>query len=121
MTLWLNLLASLRKLEMLQINQEVVQDVRPPMKTQQLRYLQRLYRVPEKSTRRLSAESGVSRSSIRRILKANKWHPYKLHMAHHLSEDDPDRRMEFCEWALSNVNEDPNFSTKILFTDEANF
>ena len=42
-------------------------------------------------------------------------------MAHHLSEDDPDRRMEFCEWALSNVNEDPNFSIKILFTDEANF
>ena len=42
-------------------------------------------------------------------------------MAHHLSEDDPDRRMEFYEWALSNVNEDPNFSTKILFTDEANF
>ena len=34
---------------MLQINQEVVQDVRPPMKTQQLRYLQRLYRVPEKA------------------------------------------------------------------------
>ena len=42
-------------------------------------------------------------------------------MAHYLSEDDPDRRLEFCEWALSNVNEDPNFSTKILFTDEANF
>ena len=42
-------------------------------------------------------------------------------MAHHLSENDPDRRMEFCEWALSNVNEDPSFSTKILFTDEANF
>ena len=50
MTLWLNLLASLRKREMLQINQEVVQDVRPPMKTQQLRYLQRLYRVPEKAS-----------------------------------------------------------------------
>ena len=80
-----------------------------------------LVQSPRKSTRRLSAESGVSRSSIRRILKVNKWHPYKLHMAHHLSEDDPDRRMEFCEWALSNVNEDPNFSTKILFTDEANF
>ena len=40
-----------------------------------------LTRSPRKSTRQLSAESGVSRSSIRRILKANKWHPYKLHMA----------------------------------------
>ena len=39
-----------------------------------------LVQSPRKSTRRLSAESGVSRSSIRRILKANKWHPYKLHI-----------------------------------------
>ena len=29
--------------------------------------------------------------------------------------------MEFCECALTKVNEDPSFSTKILFTDEANF
>ena len=80
-----------------------------------------LTRSPNKSTRRLSPESGVSRSSIRRILKANKWYPYKLHMAQHLSKDDPDRRMEFCERALTKENEDPKFSTKILFTDEANF
>ena len=42
-------------------------------------------------------------------------------MAQHLSEDDQDRRLQFCEWALTKVNEDKNFSTKILFTDEANF
>lgn len=76
---------------------------------------------PAKSIRRLSAEKGVSRSSIGRILKTNKWHPYKLHMAEHMSEDDPDRRMEFCEWVLSKLKEDANISTKILFTDEANF
>ena len=79
-----------------------------------------IIRSPRKSTRQLSAEPGVSRSSIRRILKANKWHPYKLHMAPHLSEDDPDGRLQFCEWALTKVNEDENFSTKI-FSDEANF
>ncbi|CAM1324679.1 Uncharacterised protein r2_g3343 [Pycnogonum litorale] len=86
-----------------------------------VRILAAVTRSPRKSTRRLSAESGVSRSSIRRILKTNKWHPYKLHMAQQLSEDDPDRRAEFCEWALTKVNEDANFPTKILFTDEANF
>ena len=67
---------------MLQINQEVVQDVRPPMKTQQLRYLQRLYKVPEKARdgclRKVVSADRVSGA----ILKANKWHPYKLHMAH---------------------------------------
>ena len=54
-----------------------------------------IIRSPSKSTRRLSGECGVSRSIIRHILKANKWNPYKLYIAQHLSEDDPDRRMEF--------------------------
>ena len=51
-----------------------------------------------KSVRRLFAESGISKSSLSRILKTSKWHPYKLHMAQHMGEDDPDRRMEFSEW-----------------------
>ena len=42
-------------------------------------------------------------------------------MAQYLSENDQDRRMEFCEWALTKINRDENFSTKILFTDEAIF
>ena len=74
-----------------------------------------LTRSPRKSTRRLAAESGVSRSSIRRILKANKWHPYKLHMAQHLGEDDPDRRMEICEWALNKLNNDTNFIWDLVY------
>lgn len=50
-----------------------------------------------------------------------KWPPYKLHMPQHMSNEESDRRMEFCEWVLSKLNEDANISTKILFTDEANF
>jgi len=76
---------------------------------------------PNKSIRRLSAETGISQASVARILKENKWHPYKLHMLQHLSEDDPDRRMEFCEWAIDQMDRDPTFSAGILFTDEANF
>lgn len=34
------------------------------------------------------SESGVNRSSIRCILKDNKWHPHKMHMLQHLCEDD---------------------------------
>jgi len=73
------------------------------------------------STRRLSMECGVKRRSVGRILKEHRWHPYKLQMQHHMSEDDPDRRMQFCEWAVAQLQEDPDFHTKILFTDEANF
>jgi len=67
-------------------------------------------RSPQKSIRRLSAESGVSSSSIQRIVKKEKWHPYKMQMFHHLCEDDPDRRLEFCEWALNKLDGDANFT-----------
>lgn len=76
---------------------------------------------PHKSTRRLSQEHGLSQRSVLRILHAFKWHPYKVQMLQHLSEDDPDRRIEFCEWALQRLEESPTFSSNILFTDEANF
>ncbi|GBL76609.1 hypothetical protein AVEN_53329-1 [Araneus ventricosus] len=38
-----------------------------------------------KGTRRLSAQMGISQSSVMRNLLANKWHPYKLQMLQHLT------------------------------------
>lgn len=69
----------------------------------------------------MSQEYGVSQSSVIRILHAFKWHPYKIQMLQHLSEDDPDRRVEFCQWALHQLEETPDLTLNILFTDEANF
>ncbi|RXN07269.1 checkpoint HUS1 isoform X5 [Labeo rohita] len=43
---------------------------------------------PQRSTRRMSLESGISRTSLRRILATHKWHPYKLQLLQHLNEDD---------------------------------
>jgi hypothetical protein len=54
-------------------------------------------------------------------LENHKYHPYKMQMLQHLSEDEADRRMEFCEWAINKLDGDANFSSGILFTDEANF
>ncbi|KAG2468668.1 G2E3 ligase, partial [Polypterus senegalus] len=76
---------------------------------------------PQRSTRRMSLESGISRTSLRRILATHKWHPYKLQLLQHLDEDDPDRRTEFAEWAKQKLEQDPQFTQKILFSDEANF
>ena len=73
------------------------------------------------SVRQLSAVHGISKSSICHILKINKWYPYKLQMAQQMSEDEPDRWMEFCEWVLRKLREAPNISTKILISAEANF
>ncbi|KAG2462260.1 ALG3 mannosyltransferase, partial [Polypterus senegalus] len=76
---------------------------------------------PQRSTRRMSLESGISRTSLWRILATHKWHPYKLQLLQHLNEDDPDRRTEFAEWAKQKLEQDPQFTQKILFSDEAHF
>uniref|UniRef100_A0AAR2LZP8 Tc1-like transposase DDE domain-containing protein n=1 Tax=Pygocentrus nattereri TaxID=42514 RepID=A0AAR2LZP8_PYGNA len=38
-----------------------------------------------------------------------------------LSEDDPDRRVEFCTWVLDQHQQDPAYAQGILFGDEAKF
>ena len=76
---------------------------------------------PTRSTRRLALESCVSRGSIQRIVRDHHWHPYKIQLQQHLSEDHPDRRLHFCEWALTQLPRDPAVGSKILFSDEANF
>ena len=48
---------------------------------------------PTKSVRR-SQEIGITRTTMRDILKQEHFHPYKLQILHKLSEDDPNRRLE---------------------------
>ncbi|KAJ4434512.1 hypothetical protein ANN_23074 [Periplaneta americana] len=38
-----------------------------------------------------------------------------------LSEDDPDRRMQFCELMMERINNNPTFLRQIIFSDEATF
>jgi hypothetical protein len=47
--------------------------------------------------------------------------PYKTTLLQALNEDDPDRRMEFCEWILDSTQEDLILLDRILWTDEAMF
>nr|CAH7755970.1 unnamed protein product [Callosobruchus chinensis] len=51
----------------------------------------------------MSEVTGISRTSIQRILKHYKWHPYKIQLLHELNEDDHDRRLQFCEIMFGNV------------------
>src|SRR5207249_8093217 len=53
---------------------------------------------PHTSIRQLSGNSGISYGSVHNILKTMKYHPYKVQNHQALNEDDPDRRMQFCEW-----------------------
>ncbi|GBM01644.1 hypothetical protein AVEN_68173-1 [Araneus ventricosus] len=56
---------------------------------------------PTKRTQPLSVQMGFGQSSIKCILRANKWYPYTLQMLQHLIEGNPDCRVEFCEWTFN--------------------
>ena len=76
---------------------------------------------PCSSIRAVSKEQGICRSSVHRVLKCMKFHPYKVHLVQELNDDDPDRRMEFCEKIMSRIDRDKNFLANIVFSDEAQF
>ena len=72
------------------------------------------------SLRKLSAETGLKRESIRLILKHDlKLKPYKLHMSQQLNINDQTRRVEFC-LAIKNMVERNELDIKsIIFSDES--
>jgi len=83
--------------------------------------LERFTTSPRMSATQCARETGVSSTSVRRILKAVKWKVYIPRLLHAVNEDDSDRRMQFCEWFQQMVNEDKEFVTKIVWCDEAQF
>ncbi|PSN44558.1 hypothetical protein C0J52_18379 [Blattella germanica] len=52
--------------------------------------LEQFTRSSQKSVRQCARETGVSRSSVRRILKTAKWKCYIPRLLHAMNEDDPD-------------------------------
>ena len=81
--------------------------------------LKRFKTSPPKSATQCALETGVSSTSVRRILKAVKWKVYIPRLLHAINDDDPDRRMQFCEWFQQMVNEDEEFLKKTVLSDEA--
>ena len=75
-----------------------------------------------KSHRTIAARLKMSNRSVYHILKYDlKLKPYIPRCRHKLSEDDPDRRLEFCEFWSGMCDEDPLYPEKILWSDEAAF
>ena len=82
----------------------------------------KIHASPKKSIRRTSMELGIPKSTVGQVLKQQKFHPYKLQILHHLTEDDPNRRIEMCEWFSTKLNENIHFTEDcVLFSDEALF
>lgn len=76
---------------------------------------------PTTSTRRMSNELEMSQSSVCRILKRNRFHPYKPLYCQELVDGDDDRRRQFCEILSDRFTNDPAFLRKLTFSDECVF
>ncbi|XP_030754949.1 uncharacterized protein LOC115881550 [Sitophilus oryzae] len=76
---------------------------------------------PHNSVRQVGREYNVSKSCVHSLLRLERWHPYKMKLVQELSEDDPDRRMQFCQILMDRCNNDPLFVKRIIFSDESTF
>ncbi|EFN85917.1 hypothetical protein EAI_03765, partial [Harpegnathos saltator] len=63
----------------------------------------------------------LDKKSVLKILELNQFHPYKVHLVQELSYDDFDRRIEFSELMMERIDEDPNYLSNIVFSEEATF
>jgi hypothetical protein len=76
---------------------------------------------PIVTARELSTAAGISKASVKRILKAENFHPYKVQHHHELNDDDFLNRMIFAEDFMDRCNTDPHLLENICFTDESTF
>ena len=76
---------------------------------------------PRASTRGIADEVGTSQSSVVRILKKEKFHPFKPLYCQFLYDGDADRRLQFAQIMHQRFNDDPAFSRKLCFSDECVF
>lgn len=83
--------------------------------------LQSFIEDPHCSIRRCAQQHEMGAASVHKILKLNKWHPFKLKLVQELSEDDFDRRVEFCDVMMQMISDDPLLLNNIVFSDEATF
>lgn len=83
--------------------------------------LVRIAEDPELSTRRLSAITGVSKSSIFRILHKEDLRPFHFIPVQNLLPRDLPARVEFSQFLQNKQTINRNFIENVLFTDEATF
>lgn len=92
--------------------------VKTPNNIQNLR--DRLEKSPRKSTRRLSQEVGISRSSVLRILHDDlKLFPYKIQLLQSQTDRNKAERLAFCQDISQRIENDPGLLDLIFFSDEA--
>ena len=81
-----------------------------------------LARSPRKSTRRLSQETDLSRTSIMRIMHQDlHMFPYKIQIVQAQTATNKAERLAFCQSISRRIEDHPNIMDLIFFSDEAHF
>lgn len=87
-----------------------------------LQVLLHLQENPHLSCRQIADQYiDISKSSVNRILKVNKFHPFHIELHQDLYGDDFQNRVTFCNILNEKINQNQNFLENILFSDEAIF
>lgn len=77
---------------------------------------------PNLSIPRRSQELGLSQTTTWRILHQDlRLKAYKVQITQELKPNDHQVRRNFANWALEQLEADPHFAEKIIFSDEAHF
>ena len=81
-----------------------------------------IYEHPNASCRSVADALGIaSHLSVRHVLRRENLHPFRYQTVQRLTPTDHNPRDQFSRWMLNHVREDRDFSSFILFTDEAQF
>lgn len=75
---------------------------------------------PHISSRQIEREIGTSRRTALRILR-NLRYAYHITLVQELRPNHIQMRIEFCQWALRMIENDPEFFRYVMFSDEAKF
>ena len=76
---------------------------------------------PQTSVRAGALEMDISPSSFYHAAKETGFRPYRPYTVVELSDDDFDRREDFCERFLAKIKEKPTLIDNVLWSDESNF
>lgn len=87
----------------------------------QLAVLQAVTENPRRSTTEISEYTNIKKTSVKRILKTNKYHAYKPKFICTFQERDYNLRYDFSIWVQGKIEEQGDFHRHILFGDESTF
>lgn len=76
---------------------------------------------PRNSIRQACRELNLKYSSVRKFLKENGYHDYKLHNLEYLSDQHQQRRLNYIAQVMETLEYENRFFQHVLWTDESRF